>query len=115
LKRGDTVSGAIAVLGFDSLGRYVPVLGRIADRVAGTDREALADLAAVAVTRYPPGLISALEKIAGAPTRGPSCLPRGVAELTSRLWLAPFDRAGDEPERRGDLDLSERIDVLREL
>ena len=115
LKRGDTVSGSIAVLGFDSLGRYVPFLGRIADRVAGTDRESLADLAGVAVTRYPPGLISALEKIAAAPARRPTCLPRGVAELTSRLWLAPFDRSLDEPERRGDLDLSERIDVLREL
>jgi heat shock protein HtpX len=115
LKRGDTVSGSIAVLGFDSLGRYLTILGRVADRVAGTDREPLADLAAVAVTRYPPGLISALEKIAAAPTRRPACLPRGVPELTARLWLAPFDQAHAEPERRGDLDLSERIDLLREL
>ena len=115
LKRGDTVSGAIAVLGFDPLGRYLPMLTRIADRIAGSDREPLADLAAVAVTRYPPGLISALEKIAEAPTRRPACLPRGVAELTSRLWLAPFDPVPDEAQRRGALDLSERIDLLREL
>ena len=112
---GDTVSGSIAVLGFDPLGRHVTIFGRIADRIAGTDREALADLAAVGVTRYPPGLISALEKIAAAPTRRPACLPRGVPELTARLWLAPFDQALAEPERRGDLDLSERIDLLREL
>ncbi len=115
LKRGDTVSGSIAVLGFDPLGRYVAVFARIADRIAGTEREALADLAAVGVTRYPPGLISALEKIAAAPTRRPSGLPRGVAESTARLWLAPFDTFADEPERCGTLDLSERIDVLREL
>jgi heat shock protein HtpX len=115
LKRGDTVSGAIAVLGFDPLGRYVPFFARVADRVAGTEREALADSAGVAITRYPPGLISALEKIADAPTRRPACLPRGVAELTSRLWLAPFDQGPGESERRGGLDLSERVDVLREL
>jgi heat shock protein HtpX len=115
LKRGDTVSGAIAILGFDSLGRYVPMFARIADKVAGSDREPLADLAAVAVTRYPPGLISALEKISAAPSRKPSCLPRGLADLTSRLWLAPFEPTSDEPERQGMLNLTERIDVLREL
>ncbi len=115
LKLGDTVSGSIAVLGFDPLGRHVPIFARIADKIAGTEREALADLAAVGVTRYPPGLISALEKIAAAPTRKPAGLPRGVAESTARLWLAPFDPVADEPERCGALDLSERIDVLREL
>jgi len=115
LKRGDTVSGAIAVLAFAPVGRYVPVFATVADRIAATDREPLADLAAVALTRYPPGLISALEKISTAPTRRPACLPRSVVESTARLWLAPFDDRSDEPERPGALDLSERIDVLREL
>ena len=115
IKRGDTVSGAIAVLAFDPLRRYVPTFARIADKVAGNDREPFADLAAVAVTRYPPGLISALEKIDGAPIRRPSCLSRSVAESTSRLWLAPFDRRSDEPEGPGALDLAERVAVLREL
>ena len=109
IKRGDTVSGAIAVLAFDPLRRYVPTFARIADKVAGNDREPFADLAAVAVTRYPPGLISALEKIDGAPIRRPSCLSRSVAESTSRLWLAPFDRRSDEPEGPGALDLAERV------
>jgi len=54
IKRGDTVSGAIAVLAFDPLKRYIPTFAGIADRVAGHGREPLADLAAVAVTRYPP-------------------------------------------------------------
>jgi len=115
LKRGDTVSGAVAVLAFDSLGRKVPALARIADRVASTDREPLADLAAVAVTRYPPGLISALEKISAASTRRPTSLGRGVTESTARLWLAPFDEPSEEPERIGSLDLPERIAMLREL
>lgn len=115
IKRGDTVSGAIAVLAFDPLKRYIPTFGRIADQVAGHGREPLADLAAVGLTRYPPGLIDALEKIGAAPNRRPTSLARSVTESTSRLWLAPFDEPSNEPERLGTLDLSERVGVLREL
>ncbi|MGD0982740.1 MAG: M48 family metalloprotease [Acidimicrobiales bacterium] len=115
IKRGDTVSGAIAVLAFDPLKRYIPTFGRIADQVAGHGREPLADLAAVGLTRYPPGLIDALEKIGAAPNRRPTSLARSVSESTSRLWLAPFDEPSNEPERLGTLDLSERVGVLREL
>ena len=75
IKRGDTVSGAIAVLAFDPLGTHIPLFARIADKIAGNSREALADLAAVGVTRYPPGLISALEKMAGFPSCRPESLP----------------------------------------
>ena len=115
LKRGDTVSGAIAVLAFDPLKRYVPTFARIADRVAGHGREPLADLAAVGLTRYPPGLIDALEKIGAAPSRRPACLARSITESTSRLWLAPFEESSGELEHLGALDLTERIAVLREL
>ena len=115
IKRGDTVSGAIAVLAFDPLKRYIPTFARIADRVAGYGREPLADLAAVGVTRYPPGLISALEKIGATASRRPTCLPRSVTEATSRLWLAPFDLPSEEPERLWALDLAERVGVLTEL
>ena len=115
IKRGDTVSGAIAVLAFDPLKSYVPTFGRIADRVAGHGREPLADIAAVGVTRYPPGLIRALEKICAAPSTRPTCVSRSVTESTARLWLAPFDQLPDELERPGALDLAERIGVLREL
>ena len=95
LKRGDTVSGSLAVLAFDPVGRYVPMFAKIAENIAGTSREALADLAAVSVTRYPPGLISALEKISAAPSRKPACLSGTALASTSRMWLAPFeDHAG---------------------
>jgi heat shock protein HtpX len=114
IKRGDTVSGAIAVVAFDPVGRHFPVFTRIADWVAGSSREPLADLAAVGVTRYPPGLVSALEKIGSLPKR-PDSLPRRVTESTSRLWLAPFEPRGQQPERLGALDLDERVAVLREL
>ena len=115
IKRGDTVSGAIAVLAFDPLGRHIPLLRRIADKIAGNGRESLADLAAVGVTRYPPGLISALEKMARFPSCRPESLPRSISTSTSRLWLVPFERSRDEPERFGTLDLEERVGVLREL
>jgi len=115
IKRGDTVSGAIAVLAFDPLRRYIPTFGRIADRVAGRGREPLADLAAVALTRYPPALVDALEKIGSARVTRPTSLARSVTESTSRLWLAPFEGPSGEPERPGALDLSERVAVLREL
>lgn len=115
IKRGDTVSGAIAVLAFDPLGTHIPLFARIADKIAGNSREALADLAAVGVTRYPPGLISALEKMAGFPSCRPESLPRSVTNATSRLWLVPFDKSRDEPERFGTLDLEERVGMLREL
>lgn len=115
IKRGDTVSGAIAVLAFDPLGRHIPLVTRIADRIAGNARETLADLAAVGITRHPPGLISALEKLRAFPSCRPESLPRNVAESTSRLWLVPFDRPDQEPERLGTLDLDERVGVLREL
>ena len=51
IKRGDTVSGAIAVQAFDPLGRHISLLARIADKVAGDSREPLADIAAVGMTR----------------------------------------------------------------
>jgi heat shock protein HtpX len=115
IKRGDTVSGAIAVLAFDPLGRHFPVFTKIADLIASNGREPLADLAAVGVTRYPPGLISALEKIGNSPSRRPDSLPRRVTESTSRLWLAPFEAFEQTPERLGTLDLDDRVGVLREL
>lgn len=115
IKRGDTISGAIAVQAFDPLGRHIPFFARIGDKVAGLSRETLADIAAVGVTRYPPGLISGLGKISEGARLRPESLPRRVTESTARLWLAPFDEAADQPARPGELDLEERVAVLREL
>jgi heat shock protein HtpX len=114
IKRGDTVSGAVAVVAFESFGRWIPFLTRVADKVAGDDREVLADLAAVGVTRYPPGLASALEKAAGS-ARRPESVGRSLTEVTSRLWLVPFDEPSGDTERLGRLDISERGALLGEL
>ncbi|MGH9114756.1 MAG: M48 family metalloprotease, partial [Acidimicrobiales bacterium] len=71
------------------------------------DHDAEADRGAVALTRYPPALAAALEKIdsKGAEVAG---MPAGLAHL----WLA--DPTGS-PNARGRLALHERIEALREL
>jgi heat shock protein HtpX len=81
-------------------------LGRVI--AIGADRDAEADLAAVALTRYPPALASALEKLEakGAEVRGqPASL--------SHLWLA--DPRPGAASGRGRLPIRERIEALREL
>ncbi len=88
------------------------------------DRETRADLAAVAVTRYPPALASALEKIAAKGAEVP-----GQPGYLAHLWLAdpaPASPAAARPSgpprstaapgaSRGRVALSERIGALREL
>jgi heat shock protein HtpX len=70
--------------------------------IVGDDHEEAADAAGVAITRYPPGLLRALEKLAA----GPTALRVG-AKATAHLWLAPDPRAGHS--------LVHRISALREL
>lgn len=82
----------------------------------GEDRQTTADLDAVALTRYPPGLLGALE----ACERTGTVVAPGT-RATAHLWLAtPIPTDGDpaaELNRRfvGPRDLAERIDILREL
>lgn len=95
------------------LGRRVALLA---------DRDSSADQGAVSLTRYPPALASALEKIGD---RG-SAVP-GQPGYLSHLWLAdprpvpagqPVPAAGRGPDRlvaAGRLPLSERVEALREL
>ena len=70
------------------------------------DGEATADLAAIAVTRYPPGLAGALEVVAA--DGGQVATPPAVAHL----WLAP--PLGAFPPSPGE-GLPERVAFLREL
>lgn len=79
-------------------------------RLLGTDRDLVADRAAVALTRYPPGLLAGLDLIrAGSPA-----LARSSA-ATDHIWLvSPADGDGDDViVTSAPLDL--RIDVLAEL
>lgn len=69
----------------------------------------LADLDGVTSTRYPPGLISALQRVAEAPHL--AAAPR----WTRHLWID--DPVGPADGRAGSLHspIDERIDTLREL
>ncbi len=90
----------------------LPLVGSLlAPRVASTldpELEAWADLAAVRMTRYPPGLASALERL----QEGSTAVARATPE-TAHLWLAnPLD--GDEVHNPHP-PLADRVAVLREL
>lgn len=101
IKRRDTLPGTIAT-GTGAIGR------RLAQAADGDED---ADLGAVALTRYPPGLASALEKMRQLGT--------GVGGRAGRLgdlWLADPstpDAGAAVPDRRPPL--AERVRALRAL
>jgi len=76
-----------------------PVFEPAVALAVGTNRECGADLSGVALTRYPPGLISALEKL-----RADSAASHLNSRATAHLWIA-----WPHPP------LDERIKVLKEL
>jgi heat shock protein HtpX len=82
-----------------------PLGARAVALAVRADKEALADVTAVAITRYPPGLLSALEKIEAdpAPFRPPS-------RTIDHLWLRPPETVGVDRQ-----PFDERIEALREL
>ncbi|MBX3313538.1 MAG: M48 family metalloprotease [Actinobacteria bacterium] len=113
LHRGDGAGGGVAAL----LGPAT-ALSSLRRLGIGGDRQTWADLDAVAVTRYPPGLLAALE----ACRRTGTVVASGTRS-TAHLWMAePIatdERAGALAERNrafvGPRSLDERIDILREL
>jgi heat shock protein HtpX len=72
------------------------------------DRDARYDLAAVELTRYPPALAAALEKI-----EAKGSVVQGQAPYLAHLWFAD-PRAGVSATR-GRLPLKDRIEAMREL
>ena len=103
IKVHDILSGTVAVMSLGPVAALVPPVARITSWGAGPNREALADLAAVAITRYPPGLISALEKV-GAGRPAPGHQRRGRDRAIDHLWI--FGHGSS---------LDERLQALREL
>ena len=77
---------------------------RLLDVLVGRGRERDADISAARLTRYPPGLAAALEKLRRDQAAGLS-----TSRATAHLWISsPFDGAGG-----GRLD--ERITALRDM
>ena len=85
---------AVAVLG--SVGGVLPPLRQLAATAAAAGT---ADAAAVGLTRYPPGLLTALTAVAGAPEVRTS-------PVLAPLWFAPPGAAGD---------LALRLEIMQEM
>ncbi len=83
-------AGAIvALVGFATL-ILMPVIAKLMQFAISRRREALADVSGVALTRYPPGLIAALEKL-----RDDRTVVHSGSRATAHLWIeAPVARAG---------------------
>ena len=95
-----------------------PLIARVMQAAISRQRETLADVSACQMTRYPPGLISALEKL-----RDDTTVTHSASTATAHLWIEqPMSGVGDEgrlggPHRWFDTHppLDERIALLREL
>ncbi len=107
----------LAVLG---LGLLVlsPLIGRAMQAAVSRRRETLADVSAVELTRYPPGLISALEKL-----RDDYTVVGSTSHATAHLWIEQPQALDESEGRMAKVNrmfdthppLEERIALLREL
>lgn len=114
----DNPAGAlIALFGFLLL-VLAPIVAKLLQLAVSRQRESLADLSAVQLTRYPPGLISALEKL-----RDDDTVTHAASRATAHMWIEhPVPQTKEEGRlawlnRLFDTHppLEERIAALREL
>ncbi|MBN2624486.1 MAG: M48 family metalloprotease [Acidimicrobiales bacterium] len=95
-----------------------PLIARAMQRAVSRRREILADMSGVEMTRYPPGLISALEKL-----RDDSTVVHSTSHATAHLWIEQPAARTEAEGRMSRLNrmfdthppLEERIALLREL
>jgi heat shock protein HtpX len=114
--RGDSFNPLI-IVGFVLL-ILGPIIAKAMQATISRRRETLADVSACQLTRYPPGLISALEKL-----KADTTVTHSASTATAHLWIEqPMSGVGDEG-RLGSYHklfnthppLDERISLLREL
>jgi heat shock protein HtpX len=114
---GGGAQAALAIVGILLL-VLAPIIARLMQFAVSRRREALADVSGVALTRYPPGLISALEKL-----KADSTVVESSSTATAHLWIeSPLARTSEEGRmawvnRLFDTHppLDERIAALKEL
>ncbi len=107
----------LAFVGFALL-IVAPIAAKVMQAAISRQRESLADVTACQMTRYPPGLISALEKLQEDQTA-----THAASTATAHLWIEqPMSGLGDGGRLRGPHSwfdthppLEERIALLREL
>ena len=96
-------SGPLAILsvvGFALL-LLSPLIATVMQRAVSRRRETLADVSGVEMTRYPPGLISALEKL-----RDDSTVVHATSRATAHLWI---EQPAAQTEREGRLSRFNRL------
>ena len=114
---GDRSGGgaAFAIIGL-ALAILMPIIAQVLRATISRQRETLADITGARFTRYPPGLIAALEKLKQDQT-----VVRSASRATAALWIeSPLQR---EQGFFGWLNrlfdthppLDERIKILKEL
>ena len=109
--------GVLAIVGFVLL-LAAPLLAALMQYAVSRNRETLADVSGAELTRYPPGLISALEKL-----RDDQTVVHSHSRATAHMWIeSPLPREKSEG-RLSRLNkmfdthppLEERIAALRQL
>jgi heat shock protein HtpX len=120
-RRNDNNDGGpfalLAILGFVLL-ILAPIIAQLMQFAVSRKRESLADQSGVELTRYPPGLIAALEKL-----RDDETVVHAHSRATAHLWIEqpmPTEREQGRLSRLNRLfdthpPLDERIAALREL
>lgn len=118
-RRGDHANhnNPLAFVGFALL-IFAPIVAKAMQAAISRRRETLADVSACQLTRYPPGLISALEKLQEDTT-----VTHSASTATAHLWIEqPMSGVGDRGKLAGPHKLfsthpplEERIALLREL
>ncbi|MGV3760678.1 MAG: M48 family metallopeptidase [Actinomycetota bacterium] len=113
-------SGPLAILAlFGFLLLLVsPIIAKVLQATISRRRETLADVSAVELTRYPPGLISALEKL-----RDDYTVVGSTSHATAHLWIEQPQAVTEDEGKISRLNrmfdthppLEERISLLREL
>jgi heat shock protein HtpX len=107
----------LAIFGFILL-IFAPLIAQLMQFAVSRRREALADISGVELTRYPPGLISALEKLKADQT-----VVLSSSRATAHLWIEEPLPTTQEEGKLSRLNrlfathppLDERIAALREL
>jgi heat shock protein HtpX len=117
-REGDRNGGnPLALIGLVLL-IFSPIIAKLMQAAVSRKRETLADVSACQITRYPPGLISALEKL-----RDDTTVTHSATTATAHMWIEqPMSGVGDAGKfgalnRMFDTHppLEERIALLREL
>lgn len=116
--RGGMPGGPILAIAGLVLLLLAPIIAMLMQFAVSRKRETLADLSGAEMTRYPPGLISALEKLKDDQT-----VVHAHSRATAHLWIEsplPANQAEGKLSRFNKLfdthpPLDERIALLREL